>query len=65
VTDAQDKPVSIASAGSQNPPRATAPRRVLASRELFPGGSHELHIEHNGFIYTLRLTSKGKLILTK
>lgn len=65
MNDAQDKPASVASVGSENASRATLPRRVLASRELFPGGSHELHIEHNGFIYTLRLTSKGKLILTK
>lgn len=65
MNDAPDKLAAIASVGSQNAPRATSPRRVLASRELFPGGSHELHIEHNGFIYTLRLTSKGKLILTK
>jgi hemin uptake protein HemP len=42
---------------------ATA-RRQLASRDLF-GGGNELHIEHNGEIYTLRQTSKGKLILTK
>jgi hemin uptake protein HemP len=39
-------------------------RRKLASRELL-GGGNELHIEHNGEIYTLRQTSKGKLILTK
>ena len=38
--------------------------RMLGSQELFAGG-HELHIEHNGAVYTLRLTSKGKLILTK
>ena len=41
-----------------------APRRQLASRELF-GGGKELHIEHNGEIYTLRQTRQGKLILTK
>ena len=39
-------------------------RRQIASRELFLGGN-ELQIEHNGEVYTLRLTSKGKLILTK
>lgn len=39
-------------------------RRQITSRELFLGGN-ELQIEHNGEIYTLRLTSKGKLILTK
>lgn len=43
---------------------SAATRRKLASRELL-GGVNELHIEHNGEIYTLRQTSKGKLILTK
>jgi hemin uptake protein HemP len=28
-------------------------------------GGNEVQIEHNGEIYTLRQTSKGKLILTK
>lgn len=49
------------------PPASRLPagaRRQIASRELFLGGN-ELQIEHNGEIYTLRLTSKGKLILTK
>ena len=39
-------------------------RRQLASRDLL-GGGNELHIEHNGEIYTLRQTRQGKLILTK
>ena len=39
-------------------------RRKLASRDLL-GGGNDLQIEHNGEIYTLRQTSKGKLILTK
>ncbi len=56
---AGDVPPSVASNG-----RGVHSPRVLASQELFAGG-HELHIEHNGFVYTLRLTSKGKLILTK
>ena len=43
---------------------SAAVRRQLASRDLL-GGGNELHIEHNGAIYTLRQTSKGKLILTK
>jgi|MudIll2142460700_1097286.scaffolds.fasta_scaffold1259618_2 hemin uptake protein HemP len=40
------------------------PQRVVASSELLAGG-REVHIDHNGDVYTLRLTSKGKLILTK
>ncbi|HEX4987074.1 MAG TPA: hemin uptake protein HemP [Burkholderiales bacterium] len=43
---------------------APAGRRQLPSRELL-GGGNELHIEHNGEIYTLRQTRQGKLILTK
>jgi len=40
-------------------------RRVIRSGELFAGDSVELDIEHNGEIYCLRRTSRGKLILTK
>ena len=42
----------------------TSVRRKIASTELLAGG-HELQIEHYGAVYTLRQTSKGKLILTK
>jgi hemin uptake protein HemP len=44
--------------------RALVPRRMTSTRELL-GGGNEVQIEHNGEIYTLRQTSKGKLILTK
>ena len=44
--------------------RAAAPRRMTSTRELLAGGN-EVQIEHKGEIYTLRQTSKGKLILTK
>jgi hemin uptake protein HemP len=44
--------------------RALAPRRMTSTRELL-GGGMEVQIEHNGEVYTLRQTSKGKLILTK
>jgi len=44
--------------------RTLAPRRMTSTRELLAGGT-EVQIEHNGEIYTLRQTSKGKLILTK
>jgi len=40
-----------------------APRRLL-SRDLL-GDSREVVIEHDGDLYRLRCTSKGKLILTK
>ena len=38
--------------------------RVLSSAELFDG-SREVIIDHQGELYRLRHTSKGKLILTK
>jgi hemin uptake protein HemP len=37
---------------------------VIDSRALF-GKAEVLHIEHQGFLYTLRKTRNGKLILTK
>lgn len=49
---------------SEQQARITASRRTTTTRELLAGGN-ELQIEHNGEIYTLRKTSKGKLILTK
>ena len=49
--------------GEQNS-RTPAARRMTTTRELL-GGGNEVQIEHNGEIYTLRQTSKGKLILTK
>jgi hemin uptake protein HemP len=41
-----------------------APRREITSVELL-GGAREIRIRHAEEIYTLRQTSKGKLILTK
>lgn len=35
-----------------------------SSQAIFAGGN-EVEIEHNGTLYRLRLTSLGKLILTK
>ena len=40
------------------------PCREIASAALF-GGEREIHIRHADKVYTLRQTSKGKLILTK
>ncbi|QPF76736.1 hemin uptake protein HemP [Roseateles sp. DAIF2] len=39
-------------------------RRRLSSQALL-GNEREVEIEHSGQIYRLRLTSLGKLILTK
>lgn len=41
-----------------------APALEVASEQLFRGAT-ELHINHGGVLYRLRLTSLGKLILTK
>jgi hemin uptake protein HemP len=38
--------------------------RILSSDELFQG-QRELWIEHQGEMYRLRVTSKGRLYLTK
>lgn len=40
------------------------PRIVYSSRELFRG-LNEIFIEHQQETYCLRITSKGKLLLTK
>ncbi len=57
---------TLASSGDQaeQKMRAAISRRMTSTRELL-GAGNELQIEHNGEIYTLRQTSKGKLILTK
>jgi len=49
--------------GSGERPAKAAPR-TLASRDLL-GDGREVIIEHDGDLYRLRCTSKGKLILTK
>lgn len=43
---------------------AATERREIESAALLAGG-RELLIRHGGEVYTLRQTSKGKLILTK
>jgi hemin uptake protein HemP len=65
-----DPLLAIAQAGTRSTARAERPRpgserRLIPSSELFAADSAELEIEHNGEIYCLRRTSKGKLILTK
>ena len=52
---------AIASADER---RGQAQRQQIRSEELF-GGQREILIEHAGELYSLRQTSKGKLILTK
>lgn len=45
-------------------PATLPPQPVLRSEQLF-GGAQEVLIEHRGAVYRLKLTSLGKLILTK
>ncbi|HEY6132987.1 MAG TPA: hemin uptake protein HemP [Rubrivivax sp.] len=45
-------------------PRAMCTGRRLRSTDLF-GSQQEVEIEHGPAVYRLRLTSLGKLILTK
>lgn len=49
---------AAADAGRQTPVRAIDSDALL-------GGAQELQIQHRGTLYRLRLTSLGKLILTK
>lgn len=57
-----EKPDTIAQA--HRPAAAAAARKRISSGELF-GAVRELVIEHVGEEYRLRITSQGKLILTK
>jgi hemin uptake protein HemP len=57
----QDEPHAVRHTDS--PHRSQQPKR-WSSRDLL-AGRHEVEIEHNDSIYRLRLTSLGKLILTK
>jgi hemin uptake protein HemP len=45
------------------PPPAPRPA-IFRSEELF-GSAQEIWIEHAGELYRLRITSRGKLLLTK
>ncbi len=58
ITAVEQTGTPVIAAGNQ------AQRRQIRSDELF-GSQREVLIEHAGEIYSLRQTSKGKLILTK
>lgn len=38
--------------------------KLLQSKELF-AGEKQIYIEHNGEVYTLKITKNGKLLLVK
>ncbi len=58
---AREEEVGATGAGPAAP---AAPVRVVAASELL-GTGRTLQIEHNGNVYTLRLTRNERLILTK
>jgi len=45
-------------------PNKTEQPPCIASQSLF-GDNRQIFIQHQGEIYTLRITNRGKLILTK
>lgn len=57
-------PAAAQTAAPGGAPPAAAPTRRLSSTELL-GSARELQIIHGDALYRLRLTSQGKLILTK
>ena len=61
MNDQRRPPAAEAEKTDQSPRQV---RTQVSSEELLRGRK-ELFIEHEGEIYRLRLTSRGKLILTK
>jgi hemin uptake protein HemP len=55
----QDSPTT-----AKETPTNTEPEVVIPSNEILQG-RREIYIEHEGQRYRLRLTSRGKLYLTK
>jgi hemin uptake protein HemP len=64
MTDSQTEKYSSVESSEHLHAPAPVMRREVESKQLFAGGK-ELLIRHDGECYTLRHTSKGKLILTK
>jgi hemin uptake protein HemP len=62
--DAVPPRASVGPASISGKPPATSSARRWRSAELF-GPEQEVEIEHGQSVYRLRLTSLGKLILTK
>lgn len=60
----QPSPAGHADAGAQAAPDPGTAARRLSSAELL-GSAREIEISHGDALYRLRLTSLGKLILTK
>lgn len=68
TTPLQRQPLALDPGLVAGSPAAIAPpmaaRKRLSSQTLL-GNDREIEIEHSGQLYRLRLTSLGKLILTK
>lgn len=60
-TEATDRGLALSQA---SPPSPSIVRKRISSAALL-GNDREIEIEHAGQLYRLRLTSLGKLILTK
>jgi hemin uptake protein HemP len=58
LVDPSSAPVRTAGRTTSRSPQ------IISSKTLF-GARQELHIEHSGCLYRLRITRNGKLILTK
>lgn len=58
------QPGTVSGAAVAKPQQPVRARRVITSEELL-AGAREVDIRHADEVYTLRQTSKGKLILTK
>jgi len=59
-----NEPKAAAANAAQPRQQPASRRREITSVELF-AGAREIDIRHADEVYTLRQTSKGKLILTK
>jgi len=62
---ALDLSARVATSGSSRPDATPLPERRRVSSQALLGNEREVEIEHSGQLYRLRLTSLGKLILTK
>ena len=63
MTTASHSPLDLPTASSAAAPLKPATRRIR-SQDLLQG-RREIEIDHDGALYRLRETSRGKLIMTK
>jgi hemin uptake protein HemP len=64
MTEAGNRPAPDPVGARRNAQQLARRHREISSADLF-GGNREIQIRHANEVYTLRQTSKGKLILTK